>query len=378
MKRILITLLAVTVIIVFSAGCGGKATDEKVKNTVPVEGETVVLGSVSQSLSFDGDIFAEYEVKVFSKIPDRIEKFYVDEGDFVRKGQSLAKIYAETIKQGVRQAKAGLTVAKSQAANVAVEYQRAKRLYKESAMSKQQYDTIQTQFEAANAQMEQAESALISAESALNDATISAPISGVIGKRYFEEGDMASPAMPLFTVVQMDRVKIIVSATETDLGKLAIGQTAAITVRSYGEKKFIGKVTKISPVLDPMTRMATVEVIVGNPGHQLKPGMFARTKVTVGLLNDVIVLPRQAVLESTRLKRINNRDEVVKDYFVFVIENDKAVRRKLDVIYVSHVNLAVSAGVSVGEIFIRTGVNNVKDGSDVTIITREGDDNEND
>ncbi|MCK5738344.1 efflux RND transporter periplasmic adaptor subunit, partial [bacterium] len=212
MKRILITLLAVIGIVIFSTGCGDKTADKTVKNAVPVEKETVTTGSVNQSLSFDGDVFAEYEVKVFSKIPDRIENFHVDEGDVVRKGQSLAQIYAETIKQGVRQAKAGLTAAKAQAANVAVEYQRAKRLYNESAMSKQQYDALQTQYEATNAQMEQAEAALISAKSGLNDATISAPISGIIGNRYFEEGDMASPAMPLLTVVQMDRVKITFSA----------------------------------------------------------------------------------------------------------------------------------------------------------------------
>src|SRR5690606_31326210 len=130
---------------------------------------------------------------------------------------------------------------KAQESNVAVEYERAQRLFKENAMSKQQYDIVMTQYEAAKAGLEQAQAGLASARSTLSDATISAPIAGIIGTRYYEAGDMANPAMPVATVVQMDRVKVTFDATENDIGKLRVGQEAEVQVRSFEGETFPGK-----------------------------------------------------------------------------------------------------------------------------------------
>lgn len=329
------------------AGCeqGGTVEEEA---RIPVQVTEIELGEVTQSLEYNGDIRAEYEVKVFSKIPDRIEKYYVDEGDEVKAGDPIAKIVATQIEQAVLQAEA-------QRNNVEMEYARAKRLYRENVMSQQQYDAIETQ-------MVQAQAALVSAKSQLKDATITAPISGIIGKRYYEEGDMASPSMPVASVVQMGKVKIEFEATEEDLGKLAVGQKAEIHVRSYPDRTFVGKVVQISPILDPMTRMASVEVLLPNPDRRLKPGMYAELQITTGILQDVIVVPRYAVIESTSLKSADGEDEVVKNYFVYVVnDSSRAEQRRLDVNYVNHRVIAVESGVDVGEKLVIVGQNNLRD-----------------
>ena len=80
---------------------------------VPVETATIKKGDFVHSLFYDGDINAEYEVKVFSKVPDRIEHFYVDAGDKVGKGAPIARIVATTLEQTVQQAEAGLTAARA-------------------------------------------------------------------------------------------------------------------------------------------------------------------------------------------------------------------------------------------------------------------------
>ena len=373
MKRILGFLFIVALLGNAILGCGRpQSKDDEGEADIPVQVATVSLGNVVQSLTYNGDINAEFEVKVFSKIPDRIEKFYVDEGNYVSKGDSIAKIYAATIEQAVRQAEAGLLAATAQASNLKMEYDRAQRLFKENAMSKQQYDAVETQYEAVKAQLQQAEAMFETAKSQLKDATVQAPINGIIGKRYFEAGDMAAPSMPLVSIVQMKRVKVTFNATEADLGKLALGQKANVTVKSYPNRSFEGKVTKISPILDPLTRMAMVEVIINNPQKLLKPGMYSRVEVTTGIIENVIVVPRYATIENTTLEKIDGEDRVSKNYYVFIVDSSKAHQKKLDVIYVNHKRLAINSGVKIGDKLVITGQNNLRDGSTVTVI-QEGD-----
>jgi RND family efflux transporter MFP subunit len=341
-------------LILILAGCqkSGKTEEEF---QVPVETVKVDFGNVEQSLFFNGDIEAEIEVKVFAKIPDRIEAFHVDEGGFVRKGDPVADILATTIEQAVRQAEAYKN-------NMESEYVRAQRLNQQGAMSQQQFDAIETQ-------VTQARAAFTSAQSQFGDATVLAPISGIIGKRYYETGDMANPAVPLVSIVQMDRVKLILQAAEQDLGRLAVGQDAEIRVKSYSSEAFRGRVSKISPVLDPMTRMAQVEVLTANPGHKLKPGMFAEVEVKTGTLKQVLTVPRYAAIENTSMETVDGREQVVKKYFVFVVgDSNKVEQRSINVIYINQINIAVESGLERGETIVVSGQNNLRDGMSVTAV----------
>lgn len=347
---IFILMIALTVI-----GCQntGSEGDEE-QNAIPVAVKEVARGTVRQTITFNGEVKAELEVKVFSKIPDRIERFYVDEGDRVAKDDPIARIVATAIEQTARQAEA-------QKNNIETEYARAQRLSQEDAMSQQQFDAIQTQ-------VTQARAAYTSAQSRLDDATILSPISGIIGKRYYEAGDMASPAFPVVSVVQMNRVKIVFDATEEDLGKLAVGQSAEVRVRSYPDEVFRGHVSKISPILDPLTRMATIEVLVLNSDFRLKPGMFAEAEILTGVIENTLVVPRFSVIESTSLESDNGKDQVVKNYFVYMVnDSNRAEQRQLKVIYVNHTQLAVGSGIQVGEKLVISGQNNLRDGLPVLV-----------
>jgi RND family efflux transporter MFP subunit len=366
----LVTLLLTVCYLMF--GCSSSdSSDSELANRIPVEVSAIKLGNVIQSVKYRGDIAAEFEVKVFSKIPDRIEKYYVDEGDIVGKGDPIARVVATTIEQGVKQAEAILIAARAQESNLAVEFERAQRLNQEDALSKQQYEAVKTQYESIRAQVQQAEAALVSIKSQLNDATVTAPISGIIGKRYYETGDMANPALPLVMIVQMERVKIKFNVTEEDLGKLAIGQRTNVNVKAFPDSIFVGEVYKISPILDPSTRMAEVEVLVNNAKGLLKPGMYAEVEVITGAIDSVMVVPRFAVIESTTLEKINNVDQVIKNYYVFVVDSGQAMQKKLVVRYINHNWLAVDSGISVGDKLVITGQNNLRDGLAVTITNEE-------
>lgn len=369
MKRTIYFFMIVAGWAAFLTSCDqSDPKDSQVEAKIPVEVMTIRLGNLAQTLSYYGDIKAEFEVKVFSKVPDRIERFFVDAGDNVAKGAPIARIVATTIEQAVRQAEAAVTAAQAQEANLRSEYDRFELLYRDLSVSKQQYDAIATQYEAAKAQVKQTEAALTSAKSLLHDATITAPIAGIIGKRYCEAGDMAAPALPLVSVCQMDRVKMTFEATEKDLAKLAIGQKTVVQVSTYPDRTFEGKVVKISPVLDPLTRLAEVEVLLDNTEHKLKPGMYAHAEVTTGTIENVIIVPRHAVIENTSLERVSGDDQVVKNYYVFVVDSSKAVQRKLEVIYLNHEYLAISSGLKIGEKLVTVGQHNLRDGTPVTVV----------
>ena len=117
----------------------------------------------------------------------------------------------------------------------------------------------------------QAHIALKLAQKRLNDATIHAPISGVVSRRYLDLGGMALPASPLFEIVNIDTVKATVEVIEVQLSQLALNQQASIEIDGI-DAQMSGSVAFISPTLMPARRTATVEVRIDNPHGTLKPG----------------------------------------------------------------------------------------------------------
>src|SRR5574341_2534005 len=118
MKRTIYFFMIVAGWAAFSTSCSQTdSKDSQVETKIPVEVTTVRLGNLAQTFSYYGDIKAEFEVKVFSIVPDRFERFFVDAGDNVAKGAPIARIVATTIEQAVRQAEAALAAAKAQETN---------------------------------------------------------------------------------------------------------------------------------------------------------------------------------------------------------------------------------------------------------------------
>ncbi|NOZ60358.1 MAG: efflux RND transporter periplasmic adaptor subunit [Calditrichaeota bacterium] len=367
-KKIFSIFLISGLAIALLTGCGKKGNTNEDALIIPVETTPVIRKDVSREVTYTGDIKAEKEVKVYSKIPDRIVKFEVDEGDYVKKGDVIARIEATKIEQAVVQAKAGLASARAQFANVKAEFERSKRLKAENAISEQQFDATKTQFEATKAMVEQAEAALVQAESQLDDAIISSPLSGIIGTRNYEEGDMATGPLPIVTVVQMNRVKVIIKAPEQDFGQLKVGQFGIVKVRSYPDETFKGKIIKISPVLDPLTRMGKIELLVDNKDKRLKPGMFAEVQIRIQALKNVIAIPKFVVIEKTELQRVNGEDVAVVNSHVFVVQDSVAHLRKVEISYTNGTISVVKSGVEEGEQIVVVGQQSLKDGSRVRVL----------
>ena len=208
----------------------------------------------------------------------------------------------QAVEAQVRQAEAGLELAKKMAdtkswekdiAMAEAQVQQAEAGW-ETAIALKEAKSWETEIIGAETAVEQAKVALELAQKQLSDATIIAPISGIVSKRNVDLGGTASPQAPLFEIVDMDVVKAKVSVIEADLYKIKVGNSALVSVEALAEP-VKGKVTLISPTLDKMSRTAMVEISIDNKDYKLKPGMFARAKVIYDKHASALLVPGYAL-----------------------------------------------------------------------------------
>ena len=121
-------------------------------------------------------------------------------------------------------------------------------------------------------------------------------LGGIVGQIYVDLGDRVTPHTPVALIVDMDRIRVRVEVPERDIPRLQIGQEAGVEVVAHPDEVFIGQVEKISPLVDVISRRAAVEITIPNPGHRLRPGMFARVRIVTAEREDALIVPREAVL----------------------------------------------------------------------------------
>lgn len=338
---------------------------------VPVNVQAVEVESINQKVEYLGNINGDPSVIVYPKLTDLITDIYVDNGDYVNKNQVLGTISDATVRASKAQAEAAYLSAKSQVANVKVEYERMKTLYEAKAISDSQWDQLLTQKEVAEAGLKQAAAALDMAETQLGYAKITAPISGYVSNLVYEPGDMSTPQKPFATVHQINTVQTKVSVTERDLGHIKTGQRAEISVEAYPSDIFEGTVVNVSPVIDPMTRTAQVEIKSDNADMRLKPGMFARVAIVTNELDNVLTIDKAVTKKQTILKRFGDsvRDEkVVETYSCFIVRDGVALEVPLEIGVESKTKYEVKSGLSDGDLVVVMGQNNLSDSTMVKIV----------
>ena len=203
----------------------------------------------------------------------------------------------------------------------------------------------------------QAHVALKLAQKRLKDATIYAPTSGIISKRYLDLGGMALPAAPLFEIVSIDAVIATVDVIEAQLSQLTLNQEATIEIDGI-DTPISGTITFISPTLQAARRTATVEVRIDNSEGTLKPGMFAKVTVPIKVHTDALLIPRGSLIEN-----VNTKTQTV-----FVIEDSVSRRRVVEIGLVRGNEAEVISGLIEGEAVVTAGQHSLKNGEDVRVV----------
>ena len=203
----------------------------------------------------------------------------------------------------------------------------------------------------------QAQVAFQLAQKRLNDATIHAPISGVVSRRFLDLGGMALPVSPLFEIINIDTVKAAVEVIEVQLSQLAVDQQAFIEIDGI-EGRMSGSVAFISPILTPARRTAIVEVRIDNPKGTLKPGMFAKVTIPIEVHTDAILISRASLIEDANAKTQN----------VFVVENGVSQRRVVEIGLLRGGEAEVLSGLTEGEAVVTAGQHSLKQGESVRVV----------
>jgi HlyD family secretion protein len=292
---------------------------------------TAEKGDIARSVVATGKIQPLTKVEVKSKASGIVEKLDADYGDTVREGQVLVELDKETLKAQVREARAQLLSAQAALQRTKVEAQgpdlpflksateRARRLYEQGLISTNVLEDAQKEYElglnkqraaqsnvAVNqAEVARAQATLERAETDLRNSTIVSPMTGLVLSRDVEVGDavssiliLGSQATLVMTLGDVTSVYVLGKVDEADIGKVYLDQAARITVESFKDKKFVGKVTKISPFGKEKDNVTTFEVRVSidNPGGELKANMSANAEIIREEKKGVLLVPDSAIL----------------------------------------------------------------------------------
>jgi len=200
------------------------------------------------------------------------------------------------------------------------------------------------QLDLSKAQLSQNDARLQELRINLENTSVASPVDGFVGKRSVDPGAMVNTNTAIASVVDISRLRLVVNVVEKDLRLVSPGDPAVVEVDAYPGEKFSGKIARVAPVLDPATRTAAMEVEIPNADFKLKPGMYARINLTVDEHKNVLVVPKNAVVDYS-----NDRGVWVPN------EGDRAAFVPLKLGIENAEQIEVIDGLKEGSTFVTTG-----------------------
>jgi RND family efflux transporter MFP subunit len=408
--RVLTAFSILSFIFVGVAGCSHEApktaaaSDKPAEpRVIPVTVTSVTERPIQRTIEVVGTFHGLEEVTVGSKAAGRITKILHDVGDTVRAGDVLLEIDATDYQLAAEEAsrsleselaKLGLTKLPQGDVNIDEmpnivrnrllvdnaqrKYMRAESLHSKNVTSQDEFDQTRTDFQVAQMNLEQAaidaratlaaarhrNATLTMIRQKLLDTKIIVPVASngsvanfVVSERLVSEGEMvqSSPPTDLFRLVLDDTLKLKVTVPERHIGDLKVGQLAGIAVDAYPRDTFEGKVSRINPTVDPVSRTCQIEVLVANNDHRLRPGNFAKIAVLTREDARAITVPEETLVSFAGVQKI------------FVVRNGKAVAIEVQVGVRGDHWLEVIGDVRPGDQVVTTGYTQLSDGVAVRV-----------
>ncbi len=333
------------------SGCGdkanGKTPDNKTNGAVaiPVEVHTPVRAEMLAVYSGTAALEADRDASVVAKVGGEVRALVIEEGQPVRAGQLLARLDGDQLRLEAEKAKASL-------AKLEHDYRRNVELHEKGMLAPGAFENLKYEVDAQRAAYDLARLQLSYTE-------IRAPIDGVLSERLIKVGNTIKPNDVLFQVTDLEPLLAYVHVPERELGRLQPGQSASVQVDAVPDQAFIGRVARLSPVVDPQTATFKATIEVADPTARLKPGMFARVGIVYERRERALQIPRTAI--------VDNEDGPT----VFVVEQDKAEQRPIQVGLVNGGFVEVTAGLSGEERVVIVGQGGLKSGNAVRVVQLE-------
>ena len=301
----------------FWASCGGNSTPQQGGRTIPVptvEAVVAQFGSLPLEERLTGTVRAFNQTDIYAETAAPITEVLVNNGDQVFKGQALVRLRDFEAQERLRQAQAALQIAQAQLRQTEARLNqqqtqlgRIRELAQRDMQSQAELEQLAAEvmgLEATRqlnqAQVNQASSVVQERENILDLTIVRAPISGIVGQRNADVGQMASPGTRLFQIGDLDRVRIQVTLTESMLSRIRQGMRTHLTSPAFGDSVVTAEITRISPFLNPVTHTADTEIELRNPGRMFRPGMFVNVDIFYGDSEQATLVPNNAIYRHPR------------------------------------------------------------------------------
>ncbi|QLI82963.1 efflux RND transporter periplasmic adaptor subunit [Chitinibacter fontanus] len=350
------------------SACGEKPTPP-VPPPAPVSVLTVQPTDAPMSFEMVGETAGYRDVEVRSRVNGILLKRTYVEGQSVSAGQTLFEIDPEPYKAALDQAKGGLSIEVAKLEKARADRDRIIPLFKENAVSRKDYDDAMSAYAAAVASHQSAEAKVREAELNLGYTKVVAPISGMTSTVAQSEGSLVTTSGEsgkLTTISQLDPLYVTFSYSEEDRQRMeAMQKSKKITLNDMKNLKAhiqladgstyeqSGKLDFSDNRVDPKTGTIRARAIFSNPKGQLLPGQFVRLQLDFGKINNAIVIPERAIVQSQA------------DKLVMTVDKDNKVSPRTVKVGRAQANglVQIESGLQAGDTVIVEGIIKAKPGA---------------
>ncbi|MES2524264.1 MAG: efflux RND transporter periplasmic adaptor subunit [Gemmatimonadota bacterium] len=259
------------------------------------------LGDESNALVLPGTLYGLHETGLYARANGYVKRVRVDMGSRVRAGDTLAVVETPEIDQELRQARATLAQVEASGQLARLTLARWRSLVEQKVATQQELDEKQAAFNVSEASADAARANVERLTTLTRFGSIIAPFSGVVTARNVDMGALVAPGVgtntrPLFSLAQMDRMRVVTSVPQSIAASVREGQEAEILVQELGNAAFKGRVTRTSRSLDLTTRTLLTEIQLDNANGRLMPGMFAQVRLTLPRVSRTLLIPSNTLM----------------------------------------------------------------------------------
>ncbi len=331
-----LAILIVAAVLLTTGACSRPQPVRAKRDSEPVAVRVapVVTRQIQRTVEAVGTLYPYEEVIVSAEVDGRVEQVRFDLGDAVREGEVLVRISEEEQRYLVAQTEAQLRqalerlglkdendrvrdirdtpeVRRAQAELFDAEqrYKRVRELVDQGIGSQQDLDQAQARYKAMQAaydatlnqtrhliqQVEQFKASLQLQRKRLRDTSVRAPFTAYVKERQVTVGQYVRVNTPLFSLVKTDPIRLRAEIPERMAPWTQVGQSAEVFVEAYPDRRFQGRVWRISPTVDQSKRTFIVEALIQNPGGELKPGSYAKVRIRTNKVEEIRLVPARAV-----------------------------------------------------------------------------------
>jgi membrane fusion protein, multidrug efflux system len=277
---------------------------------IEVSTTRVRRGPILQRVLAPGSLVARRESQIGTEVAGRLIAVFVSEGDRVEAGAPLFQIDPEPYQMALRQAEAGLDVARAERGQIEADLARARALRRQEVVSQQDLDRLATALTVAQAHERQAVEAVALARHNLERTLVRAPYGGSVANRLVDEGTtaLAQPQTIVVVLQETQDLEAHAAIPESQLSVVRVGDRARVSVED-GIEPIETVVSSVNDTIDPATRTYLVRMPVPNPDRTLKAGVFAHVEILPQGKSDALLVPPEAI----RTEEGRTRILVVRD-----------------------------------------------------------------